>query len=103
MKILSAKDIPSLDPTGAGFMVAAVMQGERILREFLAAKSKIQSPDPQPVESPVTAGSRIGPHPCTCGNPYGIRECLCSVAKSPNTPRESRAVNNAGERTEGKS
>ena len=73
------------------------------------------SPDPQPVESPVTIGSKSGPHVTITQQmtyaeareryPDKVSELnsLESLAKSPNTPRESRAVENAGERTEGKS
>ncbi len=38
---LRAKDIPSVDPTGAGIVLVIIAQGERILREALAAKRKV--------------------------------------------------------------
>ncbi len=57
-------------------------------------------------ESPVTAKPEDRPQfdDSSMGPSFHVvNGKLRLIAKSPNTPRESRAVNNAGERTEGKS
>ena len=77
---------------------------ERSLDGLLYAITDIElpSPDPQPEGSPVGAGSSVGPYDEFL---EAMRKYSAEYyrVKSPNTPRESRAVKNAGERTEGKS
>ena len=60
---------------------------------------------PNIAESLVTAAPKTGLFALKYDDSKGKdwMKPYIGVQKSPNTPRESRAVNNAGERTEGKS